>query len=782
MEEKTIKPQITEIIIEDKEQKSREKNVFCETFSYQPENIKEMVLGNLYAAGQLQFGSSAPSHILNLLSAIIKREYYSRPKRKAMSSLKEGLKKANASISDLIKGSESDWLDKINFVCIAIAGNNLYFTKIGEARVMLLRDGKMTDLSKNLIAESDNASPQKIFQSIAAGKICPADQIILTTADVFKHIPQKGLKQILERKEIAQLEKLLRETKDISPQGIIVIEAAAEKETLAHTASSARHTDTSDNKTTIISVPQKNIQPQQPNKPGKIIDALKKNYRNAAADASLVFRSLALKIRERARRTKNLISQQKKEEPLDEDFAKRPSVQAPLSPPPPASLSEALRTGPPVEVVTAPKKHPEKPEKIVMQDISSAEKEKTLHLEKTVDLESTPAPLPIAKPKIPLSASRPPIETPEKPIRPVLSTWPRRIRQLAYFRCRNVPTKSAETPPDLPILTSRRTMAPRATYQYFPHKIALVTVIFLAILIAAATGYLQRQKYQQQSSVYAAAAQKAEVDLRNARKIDQIENPTVFADFSQTEEKVSPSFIAITKDNLLSTDFHSLNSYLKLLQNGGSGKLIAADMATGKKWRRAALFNENTIILLDTENNFYQYDFANKKLSPLPLKLPFGQIEIADFLIYSNNLYILDSQNQQIIKCPDLEGCQTWLKEKTSIPPSASFAADSSIYLLDPSQNILIRYYNGRQQETISLKIRPVLSTASEIKTGKRFKNLYLMDSVGRRLIVINKKGELLKQYTSPEFANLSDLEINSDESQLFVATDKKIYKIDLNE
>ncbi len=125
---------------------------------------------------------------------------------------------------------------------------------------------------------------------------------------------------------------------------------------------------------------------------------------------------------------------------------------------------------------------------------------------------------------------------------------------------------------------------------------------------------------------------------------------------------------------------------------------------------------------------------------------------------------------------------QSWLKEKTSASPSASFAADGSIYILNPQENTLARYYNGRLGETLQLKISPNLSTVTRIKTEKGLKNLYLSDPNGQRVIIINKKGELVKQYTSPEFTDLTDIEISSDESQLFVAANKKIYEINLNQ
>ncbi len=787
-EEKKIQPKIKEILIRGKEQDAAKRKVFCETFSYQPENVEEIGLGNLYIAGRIESDSSEPSHILNLLSAIIKREYYARPKRKPINSLREGLKKANAAFTDLIKTGDSDWLNKISFICIALAGNNLYFTKIGEAKILLLRDSAMTDLSKKLIHDYGKTSPQKTFQSIASGKICLNDQIVLTTADIFRHIPQKGLKQILERKDVAQLEKTLREAKDISSQGIIIIEAVPEEKLPSR-----------DTETIIISVPQKqNAQFQQPSQPNKIIDALRKKSKDVASDASLVLKGFVLKVKDRARRTENPVLQEKimpagiapvEIMPADrrkEEHEER-GEEKQLATPPPTPHPQ------PTSIISAEKKYPEK---IIMKDISD-EKESTLHLEKVARAEQKPIPHPLIEPRVIIKENRPPIaKSPEKISRlpaslrealrtglPDVSAWSRKIHHLAYsrgWRSQKSPVQT-EIPQNLPVLASHRTMAPHPNQKYFPHKTALAAIISLAILAAGGIGYFQYQKYQKQIAQIAGDSQKFEADLRNVRKINLIEEPAVFADPSQEKEKFSPSFLAISKDNLLSIDLQSPTLYLKPLQNAEDGKFIAADIPTNKKWSGAALLNENTILLIDSEKNFYQYDFANKKISPLPLKLPLDQIEIADFLVYGGNLYLLDDKNQQIIKCPDLGRCQLWLKEKASVSSSASFAADGSIYVLTPQENILAKYYNGRLEETFQLKVAPNLSTVTRIKTNKDLNNLYLLDPAGQRVIIIGKKGELIKQYTSPEFADLSDIEISSDERQLFIAANQKIYEIDLS-
>ena len=222
MDTENLQAKTQEILIKSK--KPKEKRVFCETLVYQPENIEEMRLGSLFILGRLKDSPEA-THIITLLTSTIKREYYLDPKRKPLQALEASFKRVNITLADLAKNGDFDWLNKIDFSCAVLAKNYLHLTTIGRAKILLLREGSLTDIGKKLIPTAEKVHPQKIFQSIASGKLFLNDKIILSTGDLFEYLPQKGLKQIIEQGQISQLEKILNEEKSVSSQGIIVIEA-----------------------------------------------------------------------------------------------------------------------------------------------------------------------------------------------------------------------------------------------------------------------------------------------------------------------------------------------------------------------------------------------------------------------------------------------------------------------------------------------------------------------------------------------------------------------------
>ena len=199
----------------------------CEIFSYQPDNIEQMPLGNLFIVAELSCVKDC-GHLNNLLASIIKREYYLSPERGAIKSFRAALKKANSHLADLAKQGNPEWLGKFHFICAALAKEDLFFVQAGQTHAYLERQNHLVNLGRKIVPDSQKPHPSKIFSSIVTGKIETGDKVVFATPMLGELLSSNGLKQVLNSSqdllEISdQIDKIAREQNKILPLAILLL-------------------------------------------------------------------------------------------------------------------------------------------------------------------------------------------------------------------------------------------------------------------------------------------------------------------------------------------------------------------------------------------------------------------------------------------------------------------------------------------------------------------------------------------------------------------------------
>lgn len=208
------------------------KELFCNTFIYEPENINEKPLGNLYMVGEIELPTKSKQHnssyLINLIASIIKREYYANPKRPPLESIESALNKANFALSDFTENGNVDWMHHLHFIIATIANNELHLTQTGYAKSLLLREEEITDISKTLPTKEKTLNPLKTFLHVASGAIEPNDKIIFATPELFNILSIEKLRRIIilgdTEGNIKEIQKLIEESDTSSALGIIMIE------------------------------------------------------------------------------------------------------------------------------------------------------------------------------------------------------------------------------------------------------------------------------------------------------------------------------------------------------------------------------------------------------------------------------------------------------------------------------------------------------------------------------------------------------------------------------
>src|SRR3989344_5355899 len=167
-------------------------DIFLTSSVYEPTNIYEQRLGNLYVVGELTQALPQNSHFLTNLSLAIKKEYYSSGLKKSCeASLQEALKKGNEFLNQESKNGNVGWLGNLDFSVISFKDPVLNFAKVGGIKIFLARGNELIDLSQNLDAGLPHPDPLRIFGSMAEGKISSQDKIIVLNKRILATLGKK---------------------------------------------------------------------------------------------------------------------------------------------------------------------------------------------------------------------------------------------------------------------------------------------------------------------------------------------------------------------------------------------------------------------------------------------------------------------------------------------------------------------------------------------------------------------------------------------------------------
>jgi len=264
-----------------------------------------------------------------------------------------------------------------------------------------------------------------------------------------------------------------------------------------------------------------------------------------------------------------------------------------------------------------------------------------------------------------------------------------------------------------------------------------------------------------------------EESLFKLNKLEKISEPELVFEFRK--EEIFPEKMVLLDKALYF--FNSYNSWLYRFEGGEKFKIEA-----GEKFNLAIPFTEHSILFFFKPDKLISFE-EGKFGEPIILKEPYSNFNFDDFTIFRKNLYFLDERAGEIVKYPPLiEGKdfpKLWLSPETKkIENPKSIAIDGSLYLL--TKNEIHRYYGGKYQETLKLEIFPPPQNFDKIFTKENLNYLYLMESVQKRIIILDKSGRINSQFQSDQFDNLKDFAVSENGREIYLLNGQKIYQINL--
>ena len=168
MEKILIKPSSKEIILRGKPEDGH-----VDVFSYNYEGSNDTGLGSLFIVGHIQPASEDTSYMINLVASLAKREYYSKTDVAPKDAFSKTLKKINEVLQDFFRNQDL----RVNIGLFAVAGENIFISRLGKFKIILGRDNKDIDILNNINLFTKEHIQEKEFSNVISGKIMPQDKI-----------------------------------------------------------------------------------------------------------------------------------------------------------------------------------------------------------------------------------------------------------------------------------------------------------------------------------------------------------------------------------------------------------------------------------------------------------------------------------------------------------------------------------------------------------------------------------------------------------------------------
>jgi len=835
---KRVNIEVREIVFSNNE----EEKSFCDVFVYEPENIGEQLLGNLYIIGEITNVSENSSYLVNLLASIIKKEFYSNVKRTAIESLEAGLHKANLTLSDIAEQGNLDWVGNLNMICAVYSENELHLSQAGNCKTLLIRNGQITDIGKN-ITKKEKTHPFRTFANIASGELEIGDIALFATPGFFNIFSLEKLRKLSSSLEfdefVEKLHNSVEQEKNLDTVGSLIMkikDSEQKEDGLSHIEIESVTKEVREEETAPILQERlertdekiKKWTEKKPKEEGDDIfeketdDDISVSEFNKTADNQKI--SL-----------ENIIEEYEEIEKKDSVAEKKVDI--------PEKIEKEKADTNAMEVIS--EKQDEK-KGLSLDDLI----EKNSHLEKETGERKSERNISAKLLKI-LNSIFSFIKV--KVVTPVANhakkisglVLPRRSLSAEDYdeKARNSLQSSAERLQRDGIKTK---VKPPRRVKLIPVKNKYLLIIFAlvaAILVwnIVSTNYQKGEddKFEKYNNILSQAESKiSEVesiviygDFEMARElladaknsaleikneydkldneaevllnkiqvqfdrvdlVNRIDNPKIAVDLNQTEElKNAGEIIKIGKEYYIS-DLSNNSLFQADFENNKANRVqteISNDVGQFKL--STAMTKMGEIVFLTDSDKIAVFDIDKKELSAKDIKFSNGISSAKDIASYSSYLYLLEPNSNQIYKhtrsTSGFGKGQIWIKDpEADIRNAVSLTIDGSIYVLksDGSVDKYLRGSKFKSDDNSDFSIEKLgdpISNPTEIYTRSGLEYLYITEPRKNRVVLFDKiSGKLFGQYTSGSFNDLKNIAIDDKEEKMYVLSGDKVFEIEI--
>jgi len=249
----------------------------------------------------------------------------------------------------------------------------------------------------------------------------------------------------------------------------------------------------------------------------------------------------------------------------------------------------------------------------------------------------------------------------------------------------------------------------------------------------------------------------------------EAQKPDLLVDFSSADKNFLPKQNIILGNFLILFDpatniLYQADIFSKDLQKITHSKVIS----------RITKFDEASFLAISQDKKLFLYSLEGRNWKELEVKNGItGNPQ--DFFIYSDRLYVLSDNLYRYDKTDrGFATAKSWLSEKINLEKITKMASDGSIYL--SAQTDILKFNRGKQVNFQMEKISPAINGIKAFFTSEDTD--YILVLADHQIVIFDKKGNLLKQISSPLWQTPQAISIMNGQNKIFVVDGQKIWKI----
>ncbi|HYE60052.1 MAG TPA: hypothetical protein VEA18_02625 [Candidatus Kapabacteria bacterium] len=272
-----------------------------------------------------------------------------------------------------------------------------------------------------------------------------------------------------------------------------------------------------------------------------------------------------------------------------------------------------------------------------------------------------------------------------------------------------------------------------------------------------------------------------ETSLQKLRKMTVMAPETVI-DLTTLRPEAKATRLALIDDTLIAysdddTFFYQVNRTTK--------KGEVKDHQAVHKLKAASTPKEqDKIVFVSGPTNIAEYVKDTGVIATRDIAFPNDGVSLVDHFVYNQRLYTLDQAKKHIYKHnrtqTGYDKGQVWNKNGQEVLGSArALSIDGDVYVLTDTS--IVKFVSGYTEAFTITGLDPALKNPTTLWTYNDVNYLYVLEPDTKRIIVLQKDGKVVTQYTANEWTHPTGMVIDATKKTAYVLDEKKIYSIKID-